>query len=276
MKRFALPVAAAGAVACSCALALAGGASGASSLPTLNLALTGASGVSVSGSEVSGAVNIVTTFKGSVPRGGNGPSFALARLNPGATFQQAFGAVQAAHGDLNAITRYGALLVSGGPGSTQAVLTPGQWVALNVTGNGAPAVQPFTVTQSSSPAALPAANATETAIEFGFHGPTVLHQGKILREVNGGWLVHMDAFIGVKSKAAGEAAMVLLRAGKDHGAGKFFTNSFFGSGPVTHGGMQQQIVNAKPGYYVEACFMDTQDGREHTRVGMERLVRVVK
>ena len=36
------------------------------------------------------------------------------------------------------------------------------------------------------------------------------------------------------------------------------------------------MLKAKPGYYVEACFMDTQDGREHTRLGMERLVKVVK
>ena len=51
---------------------------------------------------------------------------------------------------------------------------------------------------------------------------------------------------------------------------------FFGSGPVSHGGMQQSVLNAPPGYYVEACFMNTQDGREHTQLGMERLVRVVK
>jgi hypothetical protein len=45
---------------------------------------------------------------------------------------------------------------------------------------------------------------------------------------------------------------------------------------VSHGGMQQSVLNAPAGYYVEACFMNTQDGREHTQVGMERLVRVVK
>jgi hypothetical protein len=36
------------------------------------------------------------------------------------------------------------------------------------------------------------------------------------------------------------------------------------------------VLHAKPGYYVEVCHMDTQDGREHTRLGMERLIRVVK
>ena len=40
--------------------------------------------------------------------------------------------------------------------------------------------------------------------------------------------------------------------------------------------MQQQVLNAKPGYYVQACFMDTQDGREHTQLGMERVIRIAK
>ena len=34
--------------------------------------------------------------------------------------------------------------------------------------------------------------------------------------------------------------------------------------PASPGAMQQEVLNAKPGYYVQACFMDTQDGREHT------------
>jgi hypothetical protein len=39
---------------------------------------------------------------------------------------------------------------------------------------------------------------------------------------------------------------------------------------------QQTVPHAKPGYYVEACFMNTPPGLEHTRVGMERLIRVLK
>ena len=46
--------------------------------------------------------------------------------------------------------------------------------------------------------------------------------------------------------------------------------------PASPGALQQSELHAKPGYYVEACFMDTQDGREHTQLGMERVVRVVK
>jgi hypothetical protein len=40
--------------------------------------------------------------------------------------------------------------------------------------------------------------------------------------------------------------------------------------------MQQAVLTAKPGFHVEACFMNTEDGREHTQLGMERLIKVVK
>jgi hypothetical protein len=40
--------------------------------------------------------------------------------------------------------------------------------------------------------------------------------------------------------------------------------------------MQQAVLDVKPGWYVQACFMDTQDGREHTTLGMERVIRVAK
>jgi len=70
--------------------------------------------------------------------------------------------------------------------------------------------------------------------------------------------------------------MALLRAGKDNQAGKLATNAFVPLlGPASPGALQQEVLHAKLGYYVQACFMDTQDGREHTRLGMERLVQVV-
>jgi hypothetical protein len=270
-------------VVAACVVGLAGGvtaASAASTLPTLNIALNGTTGVSVSGSEVSGAVNVVSTFTGKAPSGpnANGPTWGLVRLNPGVTVAQAVAAVQSAHGDINALTPYGSLFADdSAPGTAQAVLTPGNWVALNITGNGNPGLAPFTVTQSSSPAALPNAAATQTAIEFGFRGPTVLHDGTIVRAQNGGYLVHMVIAIGVKNAATGRQVMALLRAGKGRKAQKLSNRQFIGlAGPISPGGMQQAVLNAKPGWYVEACFMDTQDGREHTQLGMERLIRVVK
>jgi hypothetical protein len=282
-KRLTSLIATAVTLAATGALMLAGGASGAGgagSLPTLNIALTGVTGVTVSGSEVSGAVNVVSTFTGKAPSGpnSNGPTWGLVRLNPGASIQQAAGAVQSHHGDLNALTSYGSLFADdSAPGAVQTLLTPGNYVALNITGNGNPAFAPFTVTQSASPAALPNAAATETSIEFGFRGPTVLHDGTIVRAQNGGYLVHMDIGIGVKNAATGRQVMALLRAGKDGKAQKLASRQFLNlAGPLSPGGMQQAVLNAKPGYYVEACFMDTEDHREHTQLGMLRLIRVVK
>lgn len=282
-KRLSSLSATAGALALTGALVLAGAAGaagGAGSLPTLNIALTGTNGVSVSGSEVSGAVNVVSTFGGKAPSGpnSNGPTWGLVRLNPGVSVLQAVAAVQSHHGDINALTPYGALVAdNSAPGATQTVLTPGNWVALNITGNGNPGLAPFTVTQSASPAALPNAAATETAIEFKFRGPTVLHDGTIVRAQNGGYLVHMIVGFGVKNAAVGRQVMALLRAGKDGKAQKLGTRNFLSlAGPISPGGMQQAVLNAKPGFYVEACFMNTEDGREHTQLGMERLIKVVK
>lgn len=278
-KQFKLLVAAAGAATCVAVLALSAFASAAPALPTINIALTGTKGITVSGHTVSGAVNISSTFSGKAPSGpnSNGPSFGIVRLNPGVTIQQAAGAVQSHHGDVNALDPYGALIVSAqAPGTIQTVLTPSDtYVALNLTGNQ-PAVAPFTVAQSASPAALPAAAATETAIEFGFRGPAVLHDGTMVRAENGGYLVHMITLSGVKNKATGQRVIALLKAGHDSDAQKLaLPLSVSLLDPVSPGAMQQQVLHAKPGYYVEACFMDTQDGREHTQLGMERLVKVI-
>lgn len=280
-NRFTTIFAAAVAAVSAVALGITPVASGASSLPTIHVALTGTTGITVSGTTVSGAVNIVSTFSGKAPSGhnSNGPSFGIVRLNPGATIQQAAGAVQSHHGDINALDPYGALIVSASaPGAVQTVLTPGDtYVALNLTGNGQPGFAPFSITQSASPAALPSAAATETSIEFGFTGPTVLHAGTIVRAENGGYLVHMITMFRVKNKATGRRAVALMKAGKDRQVMRLARPPFLSLlNPASPGAMQQQTLNAKPGYYIEACFMDTQDGREHTRLGMERLVKIVK
>ena len=268
-------------LACAAGLALnsgaasaSAGASAAATLPTLKLALTGSKGISVSGSEVSGAVNVVSTFTG------HGQSAAgLARLNPGVTVQQAFQAVGSHGGDLNALNGLGSLVFDAdAPSVTQTVLAPGNYVALNLANNsGQPAFKTFTVSASSSPASLPAARATQSAIEFGFKGPSVLHAGTMVRARDAGYLVHMITLIGVRNASTGRALMVLLRAGKDRAAQKLSNGRFSDlMGPASPGAAQQSVLKAKPGYYVEACFMDTQDHREHTRLGMERLVRIVK
>lgn len=280
MKRRIAAVSAVGAaavVATVSAFALTGGASGASSsLPTLNIALTGKKGISVSQNTVpSGAINVVTTFSGK----GHG-SFGIVRLNDGVTLQQAVNAVNDHHGDLNALTPYGALIVSANaPGRVQTVLSPSDnYYALNTTGRGAPAVAAFKVHNSGSPAALPKASSTQKAIEFGFKGSRKLHKGKIVRARNHGYLVHMIDLLGAKSKRAAHKLAHALREGKSRKALRPYLNGQFVNllNPASPGALQQFVLHAKRGYYVEACFMDTQDRREHVQLGMERVVRVVK
>ena len=272
MKRFGSLIVVSSVVA-ACAVGLAGvaGASAASTLPTLNVAVTGKTGIAVSGSKLSGAISITSTFAGKGPG-----AYGLVRLNQGVSFPEALHAVQSHHGDPNALTPFGSILVAAdAPATVQTVLTPGSYVALNLTGNAPAAkVAHFTVTQSSSPAALPAAAATENSIEFGFKGPKVLHAGTMVRIVNGGYLVHMDSLIGARNMADAQKIIALLKAGKDNKAQKVATGFVDLMDPASPGAMQQEILNAQPGYYVQACFMDAQDGREHTTLGMERVIRV--
>ena len=66
----------------------------------------------------------------------------------------------------------------------------------------------------------------------------------------------------------------LLQAGKDNQAQKLATAFVPFAGPISPGGLEQSKLQAKPGLYVLVCFMDTQDGREHTQLGMERTIRI--
>jgi hypothetical protein len=275
VKRFAWLIAAGGAVAV-CVVALAGGvttATGASTLPTITLALQGSKAITVSGTPMSGAVNVVSTFTGK----GQG-QVALVRVNPATSPQQGFQAVQSHNGDLNALTPLGDAVVFdvGAPSTAQTVLMPGTYIALNLTGNGQPPHAAFVVAQSAAPAALPKPGATIRALEFNFRGASTLHSGELVRFENDGFLVHMIAGTGVKNRAVAAAETAALRAGKDTVARRLASGFADFAGPLSPGGLQQEVIQAKPGIYVLACFMDTQDGREHTQLGMERTIRIVK
>jgi hypothetical protein len=37
----------------------------------------------------------------------------------------------------------------------------------------------------------------------------------------------------------------------------------------------QLVIHNRPGFWVLACFMETQDHREHTQLGMERVIQIV-
>ena len=279
MKRFTLLlVMTAGALLTAGGTIAVGSAAAASStLPTLTLTLTKSS-ITVGGATQSGAVNVVTTATGLKEA-----SAILVLLKPGATFEEAEAAVQKAHGELNVTSKYGSLVFDAEvtPGQTneaQTYLQPGQYVAL-VPGEskGSKAHALFTVTAAASPVALPAPQATIRSIEFGFQGPSTLHDGELVRFENEGFLVHMDVAAPVKNMKAAKQAVKDLLAGKERAVGKLISGPPAGfAGPLSHEAFQQETITAKPGIYVEVCFMDTQDGRSHSQLGMERIIKIVK
>jgi hypothetical protein len=274
------------AVACAAlALALAGAGllasgSSAATLPTLTATVSPTS-VAISGSLQSGAVNIAT-----LATTGKEPSLALILLKPGATVQQAYSLFESeqASKDPNVAGQVGAIVFDneagkGKPSEAQTVLAPGTYVAINAEGEKSSKWPhaTFTVAASTTPAALPAAQATVKTIEFGFKGPSVLKTGEVVRFENEGYLVHMDIAFGVKSRSAAQKVVKGLLTGNEKGLEKLVAGppaNFVG--PLSTGGFQQEIITAKPGWYVQACFMQTQDGRPHTRLGMERIIKVVK
>ena len=135
----------------------------------------------------------------------------------------------------------------------------------------------FTIAAAASPVALPTPQATIRSIEFGFRGPATLHDGELVRFENEGFLVHMDFAFPVKSKKAAKKVVKALQAGKEKGLEKFITGEPIGfAGPLSPGAYQQETITAKPGWYVQVCFMETQDKRPHTRLGMERIIKITK
>jgi hypothetical protein len=257
--------------------AAAAGSAGASGLPQLTVALNHTS-INVGGALQSGAVDVTTTTTNE--RQGN-PTFV--HLNPGVTAQQAQAFIQSpAANDPNNISKIGSIVfsaqVNSGTGHVNTTLPPGNYVALDINGNN-PASFPhtsFTVQQASQPAALPTPQATLKAIDFAFRGPRTLHDGQLLQVENDGFVAHMITAIGAKNAKSAAQIAKLLRAGKDNKAQRLAVGAASFQSPVSPGAVQQLKLDAKPGFYVLACFMDTQDGREHTRIGMERVIQVKK
>lgn len=240
----------------------------------LTLTMNGKS-IRMSGKPTSGAVTVISKV---TAKSGAAPT--LVHLNPGASFRKAFRAAMSHHGDPNYIDPYGQIVfspsASQGRSTAQTVLRPGRWVALD-TMNSNPAKWPhteFTVGKARKPGKLPKPAATVKTIEFGFTGPSTWQDGSVIRFENAGFLAHMIIGIQVRNSADAATVTKLLQEGKDNAAQALaigfqaFVNTF------SPGGIQQQTLTAAPGTWVLACFMDTQDGREHTRVGMERTITI--
>jgi hypothetical protein len=279
MKRLTLLAMTASALLTAGATIAVGSATAASStLPTLSLTLTKSS-ITVAGATQSGAVNVVTTATGVKEAG-----VILFLLKPGATFEVVEAAIQKAHGDTNVTSKYGSLVFDaevtpGQSSEVQTCLQPGQYVAVvpGEEGKGSRAHALFTVTAAASPVALPAPEATIRSIEFGFQGPSTLHDGELVRFENEGFLIHMDVAAPVKNMKAAKQVVKDLLTGKEKALEKLISGppAPF-AGPLSHEAFQQETITAKPGIYVEVCFMDTQDHRSHSQLGMERIIKIVK
>jgi hypothetical protein len=246
-------------------------------LPKLSLTVTGSS-ITASGAFQSGGVNVVITNKGK-----SEASVILFLIKPGVSAAELERFVKSKNGDPNATTKYGSIVYDaeakpGKASEVQTNLAPGEYFALLAPGQGPPKFHTsFTVTATQSPAALPKPQATIRSIEFDFRGPTTLRDGELVRFKNEGYLVHMDIAFPVKSQRAAKEAAHALLTGRTKGLGKLVAGSPISfAGPLSTGAYQQETITAKPGWYVQACFMETQEGVSHTRLGMERIFRITK
>jgi hypothetical protein len=250
----------------------------AATLPTLSIAITPSS-ATVGGTLESGAVNVVTTDAGVKEAG-----VIVFLLKPGVSLAEVekFSAEKKSK-DPNSASKYGSIVFDteanqGQTGEAQTYLQPGQYIVLVAAGEGEAQLRThFTVNTAKSPVALPTPQATIRSIEFGFRGPSTLRDGELVRFENEGFLVHMDVAFPVKSMTVAKRVVKLLLAGKEKGLEKLVSGppvTF--AGPLSHEAFQQETITAKSGIYVQACFMDTQDGRSHTQLGMERIIKIVK
>jgi len=260
-------------------LVLAGSAP-AAPLPTVSIALT-PTAITVGGALQSGAVNVVSTAVG-----GKEPSPALLLLKPGVSPAEFYALLDAnkVAMDPNLVSRYGSIVFDGfaAPGESseaQTLLAPGQYVAIDAEAEKSvtwPRTS-FTVTAAAAPATLPAPQAIERSIDFAFRGPSTLHDGELVRFENDGYVAHMNVAFPTSSRANAEKAAKALLAGKEKSIEKLIIGepARF-AGPLSTGAFQQETITAKPGWYVQVCFMETQDGRDHTRLGMERVIKITK
>jgi len=271
--------AALGAAVAASAIVALGGSARASTLPTVTVAVSPAS-VTVGGALQSGAVNVVSTATGVKEE-----ALILFLVKPGVSLAEveAFTKDKSKVEDPNNASKYGTIVFDtevnpGAKSEVQSDLQPGQYIALTSEGEKPVAIRTtFTVAPAASPVPLPTPEATVRSIEFAFRGPTTLRDGELVRFENEGFLVHMDIAFPVKSRADARLAVKDLLAGREKALQKLVVGApVTFAGPLSSGAYQQEVISAKPGWYVQACFMDTQDGRNHTLLGMERAIRIVK
>jgi hypothetical protein len=271
----AIPLAASQAATPAMAASAAAPAAASGALPVMTVSMNGKS-ISVGGTLKSGAERVVFKVTGE-PAGG--PAFG--RLDPGVSLSQFFAALPAAAQDPNNLYGIAQIVMSTeadkGTSSVYLNLTPGTYVALDLaTSAKTPPLTVFTVRSSHHPAAMPKAGATISSRDFGFTGAAKIYDGETVQWANAGFVVHMIQGIEAPNLATADKIAADLKAGNDNAAGALATGEYGWDGALSHGQAFESVVTQKPGYWVIACFMDTQDGREHTTLGMEKVIQILK
>jgi len=250
------------------------------SLPVLTFKTNGKK-VTVGGTLESGAERVAFSVSGE-------PSAApvLVRLDPGVSPATFFAHFQQIGQDQNNLMGIGEIVLTPSPnrGNSSGVfvdLLPGTYIGLDLGMSSGPTGPPppttvFAVTKSAHPAALPRPGATIASREFSFVGASKLHRGELVQWQNRGYLVHMIVGAEASSLANAKKLAALLKAGKDNAAQKLAINFANWDNVLTHGQSFESVITQPAGFWVIACFMDTQDGREHTRLGMEKVIQIVK
>jgi hypothetical protein len=233
--------------------------------------------LSVSGDLVSGAVAVNATISG-FPADRD---FAFIHLNPGVSYAELYKYISTHNlDDPNTVSPVASIVFDyDAPHGTSQVMTrlpAGNYVAIDTGGQNGPTNlhSEFQVKAVQHPAALPAADATVKSIEFGFRAPATLKQGSVVRFQNDGWLVHMIIGIQARNDSDAQKIAAALRKGDDNTAQHLAINFVSFLDPASHNAVLQRTLTAPKGSWVLACFMDTQDHREHTMLGMEKIIHI--
>ncbi len=261
-----------------CALATPTASATAATLPTLTISMAAGS-VTVRGAVESGAIDLVTTATPSLKE----PSAVLVRLRHGVSVGEllAYLAKNLTQSP-DTIAPYGSIVfdreaLPGASTESETSLAPGTYVALDAEGEKSSGWThaSFEVLAAADPAPLPAPAAVERSRGFAFLGPRTLRRGELVRFENEGPAAHMDIAFRARSRAAAERLAMDLRTGRERAAEALVAGAPANfTGALSRGGAQQETITAAPGWYVQACFLEV-GGRPDTRLGMERVIRIL-
>jgi hypothetical protein len=200
----------------------------------------------------------------------------LLRIDDGVSFDQVMAAAaQAASGDPQAQLAFDALVAPAGgvemvdPGATTSFtvdLTTGDYIAIDLNNAADGDVTRFSVAGAPSNGAVPAADVTVTAVDFGYQMPSTVPAGKTtFAFVNGGTQNHE---FGLVRLDPGYTLQDVLAHITDD-APPSWAHVVPGMPDLAPGASEWQTLDLQPGTYVAICFdTDPATGEPHAALGM--------